>query len=171
MIFVNDVLVSKEENKDKANEILKSYLTTEKLILVNEHNELISNEEIEELLSKRAEVVKLVAIRISTLVRDFKEELHNYILEVEDYIENTRDCEDFSDTLSSFIQVTEALLQFSKVEDFLQKELINQQHLLEISEKSIQQAEVGNNEYVLDLIEYELLPILHNFLNETNEEI
>jgi len=99
---------------------------------------------------------------------DFKEELHTYILKVKAYIETARETEDFSSMMTSFIQVTEALIEFEAVANFLGKKLIDQEQIQTISIKALEQAEEGNIDYILDLMEYELLPILQHFIDETN---
>lgn len=169
MIYINGNLVTEETMPEIAAEHLKNFLITERLVIVNKNDEPILQQELSVLLLGNPKEIKLKAINSSILLRGFKEELHNYILKVELYIENTRENEDFSSMINSFIQVVEALIEFSSVEDFLQKEMVPQQQINDISKKAIEQAEVGNNEYILDLLEYELLPILHNFLNEINE--
>lgn len=171
MIYVNDVLVTEEENQKIAEKMLKMYLTTEKLVLIREDNEIVDEQEIGTILINRPAIVKLKAIRTSALLRDFKEELQNYILRVEEYVEATRESEDFSMVMTSFVQVTEGILEFSAVAKFLQKDLIDQQQIHEITKKALQQAEAGNNEYLLDLLEYELIPMIYHFLSETIEEM
>lgn len=168
MIYVNNVLVTEEKAPETAGGKLKVYLATEKLVLLNENEELLEENEVEQLLMNLPSAINLTAIRSSELLANFKEELHTYILKVEGYIDTTRETEDFSTTMTSFIQVSEALLEFEAVANFLEKKLINQDQIQTITKKALEQAEEGNAEYLLDLMEYELLPILQNFIDETN---
>lgn len=169
MIYVNGHIVTEEKSYETATEHLKEFLFKEKLVVVKEGDDPMSQEELSTILKSDVKEIKLTAMKSSTLLRGFKEELHTYILKVEQYIENIRETEEFSTVSKSFVQVTEALLEFSSVEEYLQKELVQQPQIEDISRKALEQAKVGNNEYILDLLEYELLPILHHFLNETNE--
>lgn len=169
MIYVNGYVVTEENDFDTAAELLKNFLFAEKLIVVKEDKEPMSQHELTAILKSGTKEIKLSAIKSSLLLREFKEELHTYILQVEQYVEKIRETENLSTVMNSFVQVTEALIEFSAVEEFLQKKLVQQNQLNDISRKALEQAEVGNNEYVLDLLEYELLPILHHFLDETNE--
>ena len=169
MLYVNDHLVTEERELEAVAQQLQGYLFKEKLILVNSNQEPFLQEELSELLMSKGEELKLTAIQSSVLLREFKLELESYIQRVEAYIEDIRESENFTDVLSGFVQVMEALLEFSAVEQFLQKDLVDQQQLNELSTKVLARAEEGNLEYVLDVLEYEVLDILHHFLAETNE--
>jgi len=171
MLFINDILVTEEDDIQVVEKSVKSYLTEQKLVIMNEDNHPMNEEELQDNIANYSGTLKLTAITTSMLLREFKGELHNYILKVEDYIGDTRETEDFSTVSISFIQATEALLEFEVVAEFLQKKLINQQTIQDISRKALEQAKIGNSEYILDLLEYELLPILNHFINETNEEM
>jgi len=171
MIFVNDFLVTEEKNKDLAKQKLVEFLFVEKLVVTKEDNHPMNEEELNTVLMNIDEKVQLTAVHSSVLVREFKQELQNYNLRIEEYIDDTRQSEDFSTVTTSFVEVTEALLEFSAVSTFLQKELIDQEQIQELTGKALQQLEVGNTEYLLDLLEYEILPILYHFVEETNEEM
>lgn len=168
MIYVNDMLVTEKTTMELAEKDLKKYLATEKMIVIGADKELLTEQEIKQCLINFPTTIKLTAISSTQILMDFKEELHTYILRVEEYIDTARDTEDFQSILNSFIQLTEALLEFEAVANFLGKELIDQQEIQVVSEKALTQAEEGNTEYILDLMEYELLPILHQFIDETN---
>ena len=169
MLYVNDHLVTEERELEAVAQQLQGYLFKEKLILVNSNQEPFLQEELADLLMSKKEELKLTAIHSSIMLREFKLELEDYIQKVEAYVEDMRESADFSGVLNGFIQVMESLLEFSAVEKFLQKDLIDQQQLNELSTKVLARAEEGNFEYVLDVLEYEVLAILHHFLAETNE--
>lgn len=170
MLYVNGQMVTEKMELEAVAQHLKEYLYKEKLIIVKQNNEPMLQEELASLLkSNTQEELHLSAMHTSVLLREFKEELENYIKKVEIYIEDMRETENFSDVLEGFVQVTEALLEFSIVERFLQKRLINKEQLNQISNKALARAEDGNYGYVLDLLEYELLSILHHLFDETNE--
>lgn len=170
MIYVNNIDITSENELDIISTI-KAFLTKEKMILVNEENLPIDNKDLEEIVLNMEENLFLNAIHTNSIIRDFVVELKEYVSKVEEYVENVRDTEDFSTVTDSFINITEALLEFSTVAIFLQKELVDQIQLKELTNRSLIGAESGNLEYVLDIIEYELLPILHRILNEINEEM
>ncbi|MEK5146251.1 hypothetical protein MKX53_04360 [Psychrobacillus sp. FSL K6-4615] len=169
MLYVNDHLVTEEKEVEIVAQQLKDYLFTEKLIIVKQDQQPMSQDELASLLLNNNPELRLVAMHTSVLLSEFNDELETYIRKVEVYIEDMRETENFSDVLSGFVQVTEALLEFSSVEEFLQKSLLDQQQMNDISTKALARAEEGNYEYVLDVLEYEVLTILQHFLDETNE--
>lgn len=169
MIYVNGNIVTDADDIEIAAQDLKGYLATKRLLIVNDAEEPMSHQQLSAILSSNTEEIRLAAIETSILLRAFKEELATYTLKVEQYIESTRETEDYSTVLTSYTQVTEALLDFSVVEEFLQKELIDQEYLSDISSKCLKRGEEGNFEYILDIMEYELLPLFENFIKETNE--
>lgn len=169
MLFVNDYLVTEEKELETVAQQLKDYLFKEKLVIIRPDKEPASQDELASLLISGASELRLAAIHTSVLLRGYKEELESYVQKVETYVDDMREKENFTGVLVGFVQVTEALLEFAAVEEFLQKKLLDQHELNEISSKALARAEEGNFEYVLDVMEYELLTILHHFLNETNE--
>ncbi|MFJ8246268.1 hypothetical protein [Peribacillus asahii] len=171
MIYINEDLVTQEIDPIKIKKAVKSYLHRENLVLIDKCGESLDEKEISELLFNSAGDIYLKAIDTSVLLNEFGKELNLYIKRVEQYIEDIRDSEDFSTVNSSFVQVIESILEFSKVETFLSKNLIDELAIKDLTEKAFIQVEKGNNEYILDLMEYELLPVLHNFLSEINEEM
>ncbi|MGB2872592.1 hypothetical protein [Psychrobacillus psychrotolerans] len=169
MIYVNGNVVTDSNDHEVAVEYLKEYLSAQRLLVVNSNDEPMSQQQLSTILLSNVEEIHLIAIKTSIILRGFREELHTYILKVEQYVEDIREIEDFSTVMSSYTQVIEALIEFLSVEEFLQKQLIDQKHLNDISLKCLKRAEEGNFEYILDVMEYELLPLLHNFIKETNE--
>ncbi|WP_102273793.1 hypothetical protein [Cytobacillus massiliigabonensis] len=171
MIFINDELVTNETDPIEVEQIVKKYLVREKLVLVDKEGQPLGPEEQAELLSETLSDHYFEAVHTSILLRDFRAELQLYIKKVDEYIENTRDKEDFSTVNVSFVQVIEALMEFSSVSTFLHKDLMDPIVLTSITEKAFKQMEMGNLEYLLDLMEYELLPVLNEFVDEINEEM
>lgn len=169
MLYVNDHLVTEEKGVKLVAQQLKDYLLIEKLIIVKQNDEPMLQDELAELLMNNTSELRLVAKYTSELLREFKVELESYIRKVEIYIEDMRETENYSDILNGFVQVIEALLEFSSVEVFLQKSLVDKILVNELSAKVLVRAEEGNFEYVLDVLEYEVLSILQYFLDETNE--
>ncbi|WP_342566961.1 hypothetical protein MKY09_14380 [Psychrobacillus sp. FSL K6-4046] len=169
MIYVNGNLITVEKNPKKAEVLLRDYLIKKKLVLVNNNDEPVSFQDLSEILLGNSKEIKLKGISSSIILREFKEELHNYILRVEQYIEVSRQNENYSSMLDNFVQVVEAIIEFSKIGNFLQKELVSHQQINNISTMAFEQAKVGNKEYILDLLEYELLPVLNFVFDETNE--
>lgn len=171
MIYINDVCVTESIDPFEREKHVKQYLHKEKLTITDENESPLSAQEVGRLLLDASGTHHLKAVKNSLVLREFKEELRQYIQKVECYIEDIRESEDFSTVTGGFIQVAETLLELDAAASYLQKELIDHQLLNELSEKAMKQTEQNNYEYVLDLIEYELLPILQEFLNETNEEV
>ncbi|MBP2241984.1 hypothetical protein J2Z40_002557 [Cytobacillus eiseniae] len=171
MIYINDQLIVEDTSQSDSSIIVKKYLHKNRLVLVNNDGQPMSDEELNTFLSHLNGVQKLKAVSISNLLRDLKQELQLYIKKVEAYIENIRDNEDFSSVNTGFAQVMEGILEFSVVASFLQKDLIDPSYMQQLSEKAFARAETGEDEYVLDIIEYELLPILNRLYDEINEEM
>ena len=171
MIFINDQLIVEDMNQSNSSYIVKEYLSKSRLVLVNKDEQPMSEEEMNTLLSDLNGVQKLKAVSTSNLLRDLKQELHLYNKKIEEYIENIRDNGDFSTVNSGFAQVMEGIIEFSAVASFLQKDLIDPSYLQQLSEKAFSRAETGEGEYVLDIMEYELLPILNRLYDEIIEEM
>lgn len=169
MLYVNERLVTEANELEIMVQQLKDYLFVEKLIIIKDDQEPMSQDELTSLLINNSSDIYLVAIHISVLLRDFKEELAVYIQKVEKYVEDMREIENFSGVLDGFVQVTEAILEFTVLEQLLQKNLIDKEQLNEVSAKALLRAEEENYEYVLDLLEYELLSNLQHIFDEIIE--
>ncbi|WNF22611.1 hypothetical protein [Mesobacillus jeotgali] len=173
MIYINEVPVAGDLNLELLKREIKAYLHKEKLVLIDQSGNILSENKVNSLLESSIEKDQLFlqGVKTNLLLRDFKDELILYIKKVEDYIENVRDTEDFSTVKDSFVQIIESVLEFTSVSDFLQKDLIGQDTVKELAQKAFAQAESGNDVYILDLIEYELLPLLNHFSEGIQEEM
>lgn len=171
MIYINDVFVTESKNPTEREQLLRKHLQEEEVILVDEKNVPLDINKIGDFLLDVTNTHYLKAIKTSFVLQEFKVELQQYIEKVENYIEQLRDNENYTTITEGFTQVVEALIEFDKVAAYLQKETIDQDMLREISVKAITQAEMKNFQYVLDLMEYELLPLIHNLFDEANGEI
>lgn len=169
MIYINGFVVTGSNEYEVVLKEVKDFISTRRLLIVDSNNDPMSQEQLSTLLLHNSGEIQLTAIETSIVLRAFKEELDAYTLKVEQYVDNTRASEDFSSVLNSYAQVTEALIKFISVEEFLQKQLLDKQLLNELTHKCLKRAEEGNFEYILDIMEYELLPLLRNFVKETNE--
>lgn len=171
MIYINKILVTKGTNRIEVSQAVNTYLLDNKLVLVNNEGETLSEKEINELFFDSISNQHLQAISTLTLLTDFKMELDLYIHKVQEFIDDKRDSGNLSIVSVGFIQLIESTTNFSVVSSFIQKDLIDEVTIKELTKKAFEQAELGNVEYILDLMEYELLPILHDLLNEIQEEL
>jgi hypothetical protein len=171
MIFVNGQLVVDDGTCETAFTKLKDYLILNKLIVVDESNNPLNDEEILALIEKNTDECYVQAIDANQLLLDLCFELASYIEKIENYVERTRDEGNLSSVHEAFINVMEALIEFSKVQDYIQANVIDPTYLEKISLKALQQAQLGNDEYVLDLIEYEITPIFKDLLKLIEERI
>jgi hypothetical protein len=171
MIFVNDQLVAHEGTHEMLFTELKNYLKLNQLVIINENNDPLYDEEVFALIANNKDECRLQAIYVNQLLSDLCLELTNYIKKIEDYVEKARDTGNLSSVHEAFVDVMEGLIEFSKIQDYIQTSVIDSAYLEKISLKALQQAQLGNDEYVLDLIEYEITPIFEELLESIEERI
>lgn len=171
MIFVNGQIIASEGTNDMLFAKLKEYVKINHLVIVDENDVPIGREEIFTLIEKN-ENCYLKAVPTSQLLSDFYMELNNYIDKVESYVEAVRDNEgDLHSVHTAFINIMEALMEFAKVQSYVQTNVIDFEFLEEISSKAFQQAQHGNLDYILDLIDYEIIPVLKDLQELIKERI
>lgn len=170
MIFVNGVCITNKIQQNDNYIQIKNFLSKEKMVLINDDEQPMSEETLLEILKSDKDHY-FRAVTTSSILRGFKDELSIYISKVENYIENEREIESNPNVINGFIDITESLFQFLSVEDYLQKKIIDQDHIKNLVKQTLYRVEVGDNNYVLDIIEYELFPILQRFEKEIIEEM
>jgi hypothetical protein len=171
MIFVNGQLVAHEGTDEFLFTELKNYLKLNQLVIVSENITPLNDEEVFALIANNKDECHFQAIYANQLLSDLFLELTNYIEKIEVYVERIRDEGNLSSVHEAFVNVMEALIEFSKVQDYIQANVIDPTFLEKISFKALQQAQVGNDEYVLDLIEYEITPVFKELLELIKERI
>lgn len=168
MIFINGNPVNLNDLSYSA---LKSYLNSNHLILVNKENVPLMEDEIIKKLEQNVQEYHFNAIHSKELLTNFCEELRMYFEKLEAFIETAREEEQYDTVNTAFINVIEALMEFMIVQRFIDKTIYQASDLENLSTKALQQAQIGNNEYVLDLIEYEVFPLVEQLLKEIEERI
>lgn len=166
MIFINDVQLPMDYNGKDG---IYDYLKKKQMILISEEGRPLSNNDLTNILLNNNTPLYLHAKSTSSLLREFKEELYIYINKVTDYIDTTRDSDDHSTTVSSYSNIVEALFEFIPVTKYLQKNLIDTEYIHNITERVFERGQSNDYDYILDIIEYELLEILQTIYNEIQE--
>ncbi|MDV6376988.1 hypothetical protein ORD22_01760 [Sporosarcina sp. GW1-11] len=167
MIYINGDRIA--EDIDNIAKTINEYLIREKMVLVDENNIPLNPSAIENLVIQNNAPQYLRAIHTTQLLREFKQELNGYIEKVNQYIDDIRDLDDQLSVINGYTSVVEAILSFIPITNFIQKDLINSDFLQSISEKVFERAQLNDMSFIIDVIEYELLPLLQNVSDEIQE--
>ncbi|WP_339210968.1 hypothetical protein NSQ41_03055 [Aeribacillus sp. FSL K6-8210] len=172
MIFVNDQLVVQDTTLEEALTKIKEYLWKHHLIIINNENVPLTDSQLEEVIKQNEnQQVFFKAIKIKELLFEIYSELNDYVDKIEQYIDNIRDEENYSSVQEAFANVVEALIEFSNTQKYLDINVIDPKRLEEFSLKALRQTQLGNVEYVLDLMEYELVPLFKRLLKQLEERM
>jgi hypothetical protein len=167
MIKVGDKILQKKPNIDDNFKILKEYLNLNKLIVVNKEGEPLNDQAILSCLS--SEDSHFHVKQVNVLEQETIIETLQFTSRVEQTIKDTLDNHEEVAVFQTFIEIIEALTHLEKVAMYFSIEDINSTKIKELSKKGLQQMEQKNESYILELIEYECLPMVTSF-SETLEE-
>lgn len=150
---------------------LEEYIKINNLVIVDENDVPLGRDEVFALI-KKSEKCYLKAVQTNQLLSDFYMELNSYIDKVESYVDRVRENErNLHSIPTAFINIMEALIEFSRIHSYVQTNIIDLEFLEEISLKSLQQVQHGNLDYILDLIDYEIVPLLKDLRDSIGERI
>ncbi|MGC5324881.1 hypothetical protein [Brevibacillus sp. SYSU BS000544] len=157
MIKVGEYTFNKKETlKETLNTILE-YLRINNLIIVDEIGTPLSESQVNEQLENNNDVV-FYTKTISNLEQETIDETLAYVKKVRSWIiENIEENND-SNLSQSFVTILEALLELEKVSTYFSIDAITAIKIQTLSQKALPQMEQGNEEYLRDLLEYEILP-------------
>jgi hypothetical protein len=168
MIFINRTTIPRHKShEDTLNEI-KKLLVTENCIIVNEHGAPLSDNDILHLITTQREI-HFQTKNISDIERETLQELQHYLENAETEIEQLRENENVGEIVQAFQDIVEALFYFSKLQDYYQLSIIDLNQVQKLTQKSYDRMKESNTTYLMDVIEFELLPMIE-LLKEAIEE-
>jgi hypothetical protein len=170
MIYINGTKIQRQSSLEDTFNSIIMFLSNENSVIVNEHGVALSNNEILNILANQAEV-HFQTKKISEIEKETLEELQNYVENAELEIEKLRENGNLGEIVQAFQDIVEALFYFSKLQDFYQLTIINLNHVHKLTEKSFNQVKEANSDYLLDVIEFELLPMIESLKEAIEERI
>jgi hypothetical protein len=168
MIKVGEKLFEKKSNILENLETIKEYLSEQHLIIVDKHHKPLDEEEILEFLVDENPV--FLVKEIYKLEKETIEENIFFINQIKKTIEELiSDPKEASQVYKVFIDIIEVLTHLERIGSYFTIEVISKSNIETISIKGLEQMELYNDSYILELIEYECLPMLISFKNKLEE--
>jgi hypothetical protein len=170
MIYINGTKIPRQNSLEDTLNLIKKLLLEDKSIIVNEHGAALSDNDILNMLENQTEV-HFQTKKVSEIEKETLEELQNYIEIAEFEIEKLRENDDMNKTVQAFQNIVETLFYFSKLQNYYQLSIIDLNHVHELTEKSYDRVKELNTDYLLDVIEFEFLPMILSLKDAIEERI
>lgn len=151
----------KNENAIKLIESINDYLKEKKLILVNKDGIPLCNEEVNTILANNKEF-NFIAKSLTFFKEETTKETLIYVKKVIDTVGKIVNLDlkvNLLSVISDLLEGTEDLILFEKNHSIKNFEVLNVQ---KISLQILSEYQTGNENYILDVLEFELLPLYIN---------
>ncbi|WP_339060492.1 hypothetical protein [Tepidibacillus marianensis] len=138
---------------------IKKYLRENNLIIVDQSENPFSFEEIESMILNETEpifYVKYIVDLEKETIKDTIEYINNAEKRIHDIIEENNQVS----IVQAFVKLMEALVSLEKIMSHFGSETLTSSWIQTISEKALSQIEKENYSYLVDLLEYEIMPKL-----------
>jgi hypothetical protein len=170
MIYINGTIIPKQNSLEDTFNSIKKFLLDEKSIIVNEHGAALSDNDILNMLANQSEI-HFQTKKVSEIEKETLEELQNYVEKAEIEIEKLRENDSMNETVQAFQDIVEAIFYFSKLQNYYHLTIINMDHIQKLTQKSYDRMKESNTDYLLDVIEFEFLPMIKSLKEAIEERI
>ncbi|WP_259549295.1 hypothetical protein MHI39_06000 [Heyndrickxia sp. FSL K6-6286] len=168
MLYINGKLLTGDKNQQNRVDLVNQYLSENDEVIIDKNGNYLNNYEITQVLLE--EVVNIKTVKSSSLAVNFISDLEKYVNKVENYIEDVREKEEYHSLSVNFVDTMESFIEISKIQKYYHVSIVNEKFFDMLLAKAEERMKEGNLEYLLDLLEYEVLPKLEELLAAIKEE-
>lgn len=144
---------------------IKKYLHNEKKILLDKKGETLNDEALIEII-KSNKGYEFKTNELRDIEVGFLKEMKNYLYELEFYINKVSYLEDQSNKINCFIDTINSLTELETAARYYNIDFYSIEEINEIANKAIKYIELNNIDYLMDVLEYEIVPRIRNFLEQ-----
>jgi ERCC4-related helicase len=170
MIYINRTKMPRQNSLEDTFYSIKKFLLNENSIIVNEHGAALSDNDILNILANQTEI-HFQTKKVSEIEKETLEELQNYVEKAEIEIERLRENDNMNEIVQAFQDIVEAIFYFSKLQNYYQLTIIDMNQIQELTQKSFDRMKESNTDYLLDVIEFEFLPMIKSLKDAIEERI
>jgi hypothetical protein len=161
MYIINNREFHVENGLSSAISEIQFYLNQQQLVLVRENGTPFNYEEIEDIINTNSKY-KFDTMSVKELEHGFINETIDYIDKVEKHFEKLSTKNDKL-IINTFIDVINSLAEIAHVTDFRGMDFWKIEEINEISRKAVSRIEVGDINYLVDILEFEIVPGLLDY--------
>ncbi|MET3697648.1 hypothetical protein SAMN05877753_106246 [Bacillus oleivorans] len=162
MFIINKEKFSSKNGIDNLLKEIKFYLHENQLVLTNSKGVPLTEEEIENIISSNPSY-KFDSISVSELETEIVNDMVDYIKRVEKNFSEISQSNNNEKIINSYIELINSMIEIVKVAEHFDIEFLTPEQINEITNKSISRIEKGDIEFIIDVMEYELIPMLFDF--------
>ena len=140
---------------------LMEHLKEKKLLITDIQGNPLSESEILNILNLNDQY-SFYTKHIYEIEKEFIEDFNLYVSKVEEKFKEISDIEDKSLIITAFVEVLEALIELQKVSKYFNFSVIDIESINALAEKALERIEEDDIDYIIDVLEYELIPKLNN---------
>jgi hypothetical protein len=147
---------------------IKTYLYENQLILAGSNGDSLTETEIINIIAVNP-TYSFNTISVSEVENGFINEMLDYVEKVEKYFTQLSDSNDNEFIINTFIDLINSLTEIVKVAEHYKVNFLSIENINEIANKAISRIEIGDIDFLLDVMEYEIIPSLHDFKSKLLE--
>jgi hypothetical protein len=138
---------------------IQNYLHENQLILVDEQGIALNENQIIAKLTTET-VCEFYTKEVKELERETIDEVICYIGQVEGKVEELLESDQREILTQSFVDLMEALLEISTLCRYFHLDVLTEEKVRDLFQKALPRVEQRDEQYMLDVIEYEMIPMM-----------
>jgi hypothetical protein len=159
MIKVGNQTFERKNTLEETWKDIQAYLHDHQLILVDEQGIALNENQIIAKLATEA-VCEFYTKEVKELEQETIDEVVCYIDQVEGKVEELLESDQRETLTQSFVDLMEALLEMSTLCRYFQLDVLTEEKVRDLLQKALPRMEQGDEQYMLDVIEYEIIPMM-----------
>ncbi|WP_404404894.1 hypothetical protein [Jeotgalibacillus malaysiensis] len=165
MYVIDQKTFYKTVNTESLINEIKKYLHNEKKILLDKKGETLNDKALIDII-KSNKGYEFKTNELRNIEIGFLKEMKNYLYELEFYINKVSYLEDQSNKINCFIDTINSLTELETAARYYNIDFYSIEEINEIANKAIKYIELNNIDYLMDVLEYEIVPRIRNFLEQ-----
>lgn len=162
MYIINGKVFTRNDGINTLMKEIKTYLHDNQLVLTNDTGIPLVEEEITNIISTNP-TYTFDSVSVSKIEVDFVNEISSFVVKVEKQFNQLTSVNDKGLIINGFIEFTNSLIEIERAAQYFDINFIKFDQINEIASKVVSRVESNDLDFVLDIMEYELIPILQNF--------
>jgi hypothetical protein len=147
---------------------IKSHLHENQLVLADSSGAPLAETEIINIITSNS-TYSFNSISISEIEDGFVHEMLEYVEKVEKYFSELSISSNSELIINTFIDLINSLTEIIKVANYYEFYFISIDNINEIANKAVSRIEAGDIDFILDIMEYEIIPSLLDFKSKLIE--
>lgn len=149
---------------------INGFLNKQKIVITDENGNPIEEDIIISIILNYREY-QFITKPVSVIENEFAEEVIQYVEKVNNNYPTLFQSMNKDIVINSFIELVNSILEIGKTAQYFELDFIPTNEVNELTNVALQRLELGDADYISDMVEYEIIPSLNDFKDKLKERL